>query len=115
MEFLLLIYEDENRLERLSPEALEAQQDDYRAYTKKLIDAGVFKGGNALQATVEAACARDRNGEVLTFDGPFAETKEQFGGYYHIDCADMETALHWAGKMPAARTGTVEVRPIWNY
>lgn len=115
MEFLLLVYEEEEQIAALSDGAMSAQLDDYRAYTASLQEAGVLRAGNALQPTSTAACALDRDCEVITLDGPFAETKEQLGGYYLIDCKDREEALAWASKMPAARTGRVEVRPIWNY
>lgn len=115
MEFLLMVYEDEAQIAALSEDDLNDQLDDYRSYTASLQEAGVLRAGNALQPTSTAACALDRDGEVITLDGPFAETKEQLGGYYLIECKDREEALAWAAKMPAARTGRVEVRPIWNY
>ncbi len=114
MEYMLLIYDDEsaaaNRGEAESGEIYSA----YMAYSKALVDAGAMRGGNALQAVATASSVRVRDGQTLTTDGPFAETKEQLGGYYHIDCADLDEALAWAAKIPSAVSGTIEVRPIMS-
>ena len=115
MEYLMLIYYDEAAGEGLSPGEREAQLAAYRAYTKTLIDANVMRGGNALQGTEMAQSVRARDGKVMITDGPFAETREQLGGYYLIECDTFEEATSWAAKCPAAQTGTMEVRPIWKY
>ena len=83
-------------------------------YTKSLQASGLMLGGDALQAVSTATTVRVRKGETVATDGPFAETKEQLGGYYILDC-DAETAVEWAAKMPAAPRGSIEVRPIMKF
>jgi len=84
------------------------------AYTKALIDAGVMRGGNALHPAHTATTVRLRDGKRQVQDGPFAESKEQLGGYYIIDVPDLDSAIAWAAKSPAAKSGAVEVRPIFT-
>lgn len=84
------------------------------AYTKAMIDAGVMVGGNALHPSHTATTLRIRNGQRELADGPYAETKEHLGGYFIIDVPDLDTALDWAAKNPAASTGSVEVRPVFR-
>ena len=115
MQFLLITYFDEETVAKLTDAQRESQYAAYRAYTKTLIDAGVFQSGNALRETATARSVRVRDGAVMATDGPFAETKEQLGGYYLIDCASIEEAERWAAAMPAAEAGTVEIRPIMDY
>src|SRR5262245_44717737 len=107
MQDLLLIYENEKRFSKGFPEAELAE---YRAFGKQF--AAAIKGGNAVQPTGSAATVRVRDGKVLPTDGPFAETKEQLGGYYLVEARDREEAIAMAAKIPAARFGSVEVRPI---
>ncbi len=108
MQFLALIYETEGSHDVDMP-TLMAQ---YEAFGKEATAAGVMVGGNALEPISTATSVRVRNGESSLTDGPFAETKEQLGGYYLLDCKDQNEALLWAAKIPSARTGTVEVRPV---
>jgi len=110
MQYLLLIYENEKRFSKGFPEAELAE---YRAFGKQF--AAAIKGGNALQPTGSAATVRVRDGKVLPTDGPFAETKEQLGGYYLVEARDREEAIAMAAKIPAARFGSVEVRPIMTF
>jgi hypothetical protein len=110
MQYLLLIYEDEKRFAKGYPEAELAE---YRAFGKEFATA--IKGGNALQPTKAAATVRIRDGKILPTDGPFAETKEQLGGYYLVEARDRDEALKMAAKIPAARFGSVEVRPILTF
>lgn len=114
MQYLLLIYEDE-ALSPTTDEARTAMMGAYFAYTKELRDAGVFVGGDALHPIATATTVRVRDGRATTTDGPFAETKEQLGGYYLINVPDLDAALKWAAKIPAAHTGSVEVRPIVDF
>jgi hypothetical protein len=86
---------------------------DYGAFGKEF--AGTIKGGNALQPTSSATTVRVRDGKRLTTDGPFAETKEQLGGYYLIDAPDLDAAIAVAAKIPGARSGSIEVRPIMTF
>ena len=112
MEYLLTIYSDESRSRNRPPEESKAVTDAYMAFTQEAQNAGVLRGGNGLQPTATATTVRVRDGERLLTDGPFAETKEQLGGYYLLDCGDLDEALDWAAKIPNARDGSVEVRPV---
>ena len=114
MQYLALIYAEDG----VSPSPGDAEFDDYmngyfaanEAYKK----AGVMMGGNALQHTSTATSVRIRNGKTETMDGPFAETKERLGGYYLLDCKDLDQAIEMAALIPDARYGTVELRPIMH-
>jgi len=110
MEYLLLIYEDEKRF---SQGYDEAEMGEYQAFGKEFAHA--IKGGNALQPTRTAATVRVRNGKQLSTDGPFAETKEHLGGYYLVDARDRDEAVGMAAKIPGARFGSIEVRPIMKF
>jgi hypothetical protein len=116
MQYLLLIYGDEQarneQWERMSEAEQKQAMDQWWTYTKELEDAGVNVGGEALHSTESAKTVRVRDGEQLVTDGPFAETKEQLGGYYLIDVDSEEDALRWAAKVPAAPYGSVEVRQV---
>ena len=111
MEYLLLIYQDEKLMASMSADALKAMYGGYEAFTEELVASGAMRGGNELKPIATATSLRVRNGKVLLTDGPFAETREQLGGYYLIDVADIDEALKWAAKIPTALDGTVEVRP----
>jgi len=109
MKYMLLIHDDAT----LRPEGEdEAINKAYFEYTQELVSAGVIQGGDALEAPSTATTVRVRKGQTLTTDGPFAETKEQLGGFYIVDVADLDTALGWAAKIPSAAWGSVEVRPV---
>jgi len=110
MEYLLLIYEDEKRF---SQGYDEAAMGEYQAFGKEFAHA--IKGGNALQPTRTAATVRVRNGKQLSTDGPFAETKEHLGGYYLVEARDRDEAVGMAAKIPGARFGSIEVRPIMKF
>jgi hypothetical protein len=112
MQYALLIHTDEQLWPTLSEDDRNALFAEYGTYTQELRDAGVMRGGDALQPTQAATTVRVRDGETLTTDGPFAETKEQLGGFYLIDVASLDEALEWAAKIPGARSGSVEVRPV---
>jgi hypothetical protein len=114
MRYLLLIASNEQE-EGALPEKEEAEiLAAYGTFTRELQAAGVMRGADRHRPTTTATTVRVRNGETLTTDGPFAETKEQFGGYYEIDVKDLDEAIQWAAKVPSARYGSVEVRPIWD-
>jgi hypothetical protein len=89
-----------------------AEMDAWSAYTKALIDAGVMRGGNALKPGLSATTVRLRDGRRDVQDGPYADSKEELGGYYIIEVSDLDEALQWAARNPAASSGAVEVRPI---
>lgn len=107
MQYMLLIYEDENT----APQD-DAEMARWFEYTDAMAKAGVMRGGDALHPTPTATTVRVQNGAVVATDGPFAETREQLGGYYLIDVPDLDAAIEWAGKMPNAHRGSIEVRPV---
>ncbi|HEV3220827.1 MAG TPA: YciI family protein [Candidatus Acidoferrales bacterium] len=113
MEFLLLVYGDEKIWAKQSKAEMEAEHGAYMAFGKEFANA--IKGGNALQPVATAATVRMRDGKRLTTDGPFAETKEQLGGYYLVEAKDREEAAAIAAKIPGARIGSIEVRPIMKF
>ena len=113
MEYMILIYGDESAWPNLTEAQLKAMYAEYGVYTQELIKARVMRAGSALKPAATATTVRLRGGKVLSTDGPFAETKEQLGGYYLIDVPDLDAALSWASRCPGASNGTMEVRPIW--
>ena len=113
MQYLLAIYGNERTAESTPREQTTEIVNAYMAYTKALQDAKVLVGSNRLRPTSAATTVRTVDGQTKVLDGPFAETKEQLGGYYLIDVSDLDAALSWAKRCPAARYGTIEVRPIW--
>jgi hypothetical protein len=115
MKFLLTIYADESRFATMTPEESGQLMESYGAFGREAQDAGVLLGGEGLQPTATATTVRVRDGETLLTDGPFAETREQLGGYYLLDCADLDEANRWAAKIPDAASGAIEVRPVMNY
>jgi hypothetical protein len=115
MKFLLTIYVDESRYASMTPEQSGALMQGYGAFGREAQEAGVLLGGEGLQPTATATTVRVRDGETLLTDGPFAETREQLGGYYLIDCANLDEANRWAAKIPDAANGAVEVRPVMDY
>ena len=112
MQFMLLIYDDETIWERISDEERGKIMQEYFAFTNELRDEGKYVAGDPLKPTATARSVRVRDGELSTTDGPFAETKEQLGGYYIVDADSRDEALEWAAKIPSARLGTIEVREI---
>jgi hypothetical protein len=114
MRYLLLITSDENTLNNLPEDEAAATSGEYQAWMKTMADRGALQGGERLRPTSDATTVRVRNGETLSTDGPFAETKEQLAGYFLVDCKDLDEAIDAAAKLPAALYGSVEVRPIWE-
>ena len=112
MKYLMLIYTDEATDAAMPPEQLNAVMAGYHGFSKEAGEKKVLLGGNALQPTTTATTVRLRGGRALTTDGPFAETKEQLGGYYLLDCKDLDEAIEYAAKIPGAAYGSIEVRPI---
>jgi hypothetical protein len=113
MEYMLLIYNDERAAQSVPREQMTEIVNAYMAYTQALRDAKVWVASNRLKPTSAATAVRITDGQTKVLDGPFAETKEQLGGYYLIDVPDLDAALSWAKRCPGARYGTIEVRPIW--
>jgi hypothetical protein len=114
MRYVLMICTDETADLALGREEQSAMMNDYGAFAEEMGRRGVLQGGARLRPTADATTVRVRDDEVLASDGPFAETKEQIGGYYVVDCKDLDEAIEVAAKIPGARHGTIEVRPIWE-
>ena len=113
MQYALLIHEDETFWDTSSPEEIGRMMAGYQAFGER--NAAVIKDGQALQPTATATTVRVRGGERLLTDGPFAETREQFGGYYVVDVPGLDEALELAAQIPGAETGGVEVRPVMTF
>ncbi|OFW77815.1 MAG: hypothetical protein A2Z48_11710 [Actinobacteria bacterium RBG_19FT_COMBO_70_19] len=113
MRYMLLIYGDEAVWEAMGPDEQGSQFQAYADYTNWLIEKGWMRAGEPLHGTSEATTVRIiRDGQTVTTDGPFAETKEQLGGYYIVECENLDQAIEAAARIPAARGGSIEVRPI---
>ena len=115
MKYLCLIYDDESTWGTMPKDLADAMMAEYFTFTEDIKKSGHYVGGEALQPTQTASTVRVRNGKISTTDGPFAETKEQLGGYYLIDAKDLNDAIQVASRIPSARIGSVEIRPIQVY
>ena len=115
MQYMLLIYDNEKMWPSMNEKERNALMGEYFAYTEELKKSGKLVAGDALQPTNTATTVRVRNGKPLTTDGPFAETKEQLGGYYLIEAKDLDEAMDWAAKIPGSRLGSIEVRPVMKF
>lgn len=113
MQYLLMIYGNEAGMQSAPKEAVTQMSAAYAAYSEAMGKAGVVLGGNRLRPTAEATTVRVKGGKTEVLDGPYADTKEQLGGYYLIDVPDLDAALSWAARCPSASNGTIEVRAIW--
>ena len=114
MRYLLMICTDERADEALSEQEGSARFAEYGIWMEEMGKRSLLQGGERLRPTTDATTVRVRDGETLTSDGPFAETKEQVGGYFLVDCKDLDEAIEVAAKLPGAREGSIEVRPIWE-
>ena len=115
MKYLLTLYGDESRRAETTPEQRREIMAHWDAYTTETIEAGVHLGGEGLQPSATATTVKiEPSGDTIVTDGPFAETKEQLGGYYLLDCENLDEALAWAKRIPMPG-GTVEVRPVMDY
>ena len=112
MQYMLLIYDDEQNIAGMDERDRGQLFEAYDAYTEDMRQKGAFVAGAALRPTSTATTVRERSGERLVTDGPFAETKEQLGGYYVVEADSIDEALDWAGRIPSARLGSIEVRPV---
>ncbi len=112
MQYLCLIYEDEKEWLKLPPAETQKIIGEYNAYTESVKRSGNYLGGNGLEPTHTATTVRLRKGKLATTDGPFAETKEQLGGYYLLKARDLNEAIQLASRIPGARFGSIEVRPV---
>jgi hypothetical protein len=115
MRYLCLIYGDESEWSNATPEEMSGVMEAYGAFSDTARKAEVMLGGEGLELSSSATTVRVREGERVLSDGPYAETKEQLGGYYLLECGSLDEALDWAAKIPGAATGSVEVRPVMNY
>ncbi len=113
MRYLLLIYNTEPT-EAVPADLMADEQAGYNAFTAAIRETGQFEAGEALQPTSTATTVRVDNGRTITTDGPFAETKEQLGGFYLVDCRDIDEAIELAARIPGARHGSIEIRPIFD-
>jgi len=113
MQYLLLIYSNEKEMAAMNAAERTSMTAEYTEFTKGIIQAGQFKAGDRLKPTSAATTVRVRNGQRVTTDGPFAETREQLGGYYLVDAKNLDEAIAIAARIPGARLGSIEVRPIW--
>ena len=114
MQYALLIYTPEPETEP-APEVLAEQMAGYDAFSEHLRARGAMKAGEALDSTATATTVRVVDGRTITTDGPFAETKETLGGFYLVEAADLDEAIAFAAMIPGAKTGCIEVRPVWDY
>jgi hypothetical protein len=114
MRYMLLICADENALGAMSPEEGAGMSAEYAKWVEEVGGRGLLQGGERLRPTSDSTTVQVRDGKVLAVDGPFAETKEQIGGYFLVDCKDLDEAIELAAKIPAAAHGSVEVRPVWE-
>ena len=114
MKYLCLIYSDESQIASLPERESRALLGEYMAFTDDIRRTGYFVAGERLQPTRAAMTVRSRNGHISTTDGPFAETKEQLGGFYMIEARDLNDAIQVASRIPGTRTGSIEVRPVWE-
>jgi hypothetical protein len=112
VQYMLLIHDDPSAWTEMSEEQVNAVMGEYFAYSAAIREEGIFVDGNALKGPEEAHTVRVRDGKKVVADGPFAETKELVGGYYLVDCETLDQALDAASRIPSARFGAVEVRPI---
>jgi hypothetical protein len=115
MRYVCLIYDDEKVIDAMSKDQSDAFMGEYFSFSDDLRKSGKYVAGEALQPVGTATTLRMRNGKLSTTDGPFAETKEQLGGFYLIEAADLNEAMQIAGRIPSVRTGTIEVRPVIDF
>ena len=112
MRYMILIYSAEDAGPASGTPEADAEMQQWYAYSEELVEKGAFLAGDPLQPVATATTVRVRNGKTLHTDGPFAETKEQLGGYYILDCKDLDETLAWAAKVPNVGYGSIEVRPV---
>ncbi|HEY7990180.1 MAG TPA: YciI family protein [Stellaceae bacterium] len=112
MQYMLLIYQNEGAMQKMREQDAGALVAAYGAYTKAMVDAGVFVAGDRLDRAANGTTVRTENGKTKVLNGPYAEAKEQLGGYYLIECKDLDVALSWAARCPNVQTGVMEVRPV---
>ena len=115
MQYAMLIYSDESQEPKPGTKEFDDYMGEYFALTDKMKESGMYQAGSALQSVSTATTVKVRDGKVATTDGPFAETKEQLGGLYVLECKDLDEAIEYASKIPTSRHGSIEVRPIVDF
>ena len=115
MQYLLMIYSNEAEYAKLDPATSKKMTEEFETFTKDIVQSGNYKAGDRLRPASTATTVRVKDGKVINTDGPYAETREQLGGYYLIEAKDLDAALGIAARIPGARYGSIEVRPIWVY
>ena len=115
MRYMMLIYSDETGMDNVTEAEMAEVMAAYNAFGDEVHEKGVFVSGDALQPTRTATTVRVRDGKTMTTDGPFAETKEALGGFYILNCQNLDEALAYAAKIPGASVGSIEVRPIMEF
>jgi hypothetical protein len=114
MKYLCLIYSDERKIASLPESESKTMMGEYLAFTSDIRQSGHYVAAERLRPTQTAITIRSRNGKISTTDGPFAETKEQLGGFYMIEARDLNDAIQVASRIPGTRMGSIEVRPVWE-
>ena len=114
MKYMLLLYTNESSVAAYTPEQQKEVMQDWQTLLSEVQAAGVYVASGGLLPVSNSTTVRVRDGKTLTADGPFAETHEQLGGYFILDCPDLDEAIRWAAKVPHAKSGSVEVRPLWS-
>lgn len=114
MQYLLLIYGEEST-DQPSDEAMASEMEAYDAFTRHVAERGAYKAGEALHPSSSATTVRVRDGKTVATDGPFAETKEVLGGFYVVEAADLDEAIDYAARIPGAKRGSIEIRPIFQF
>lgn len=115
MRYLLIIYNSEQEHDAMPEAEREADYNNHYAYSRELADSGAMRGGEALLPTASATTVRVRDGKTMTTHGPFAETKEQLSGFYMVECDNLDQAIAWASKVPTAKYGSIEIRPLMEF
>lgn len=114
MKYMVLMYANESDAAKLAPEEMQSLFQTWQTLLQEVQDAGVLLSNNGLSSVANATTVRVRNDQTLITDGPFAETHEQLGGFFILDCKDLDEAIFWAAKIPHAKYGSVEIRPLWD-
>ena len=114
MQYLMVLWQDENGWSRMTPDEQKKQMGAYMAFHEAIVKAGVFKGSNRLQNSSSSTTVRVADGKAKVLDGPYADSKEQLAGYFLIEVPDLDAAISWASRCPGAQHGVIELRPVWE-
>jgi len=114
MKYMLLMYASESEATKITPEESQALFQTWQTLLREAKDAGVLLSSDGLSPVANATTVRVRNDKTMITDGPFAETHEQLGGFFLLECKDLDEAIRWAAKIPHAKYGSIEIRPLWD-